>query len=595
MTDFMIHFLICNLLISGMIALLFAVKKIWQNHLTSRAQYNLWLLPLCLMVFPFIPLRFYRFFSLFSQVAGNFRGTASDHPSSDAISISAASSDWMNDFTLSVSRETPSCLWTILFWIWIAGIFIMLILTLKSAIRLRRIKKSALPLQNRKVQSLYAGCLKEMGITRNIPVYSTAFLASPVITGVINPRIYLPIHLISDYDPDSIRHMLLHELQHYRHRDNLFNDLFLLAGILYWFNPLVLLAQKAMRRDREIACDSAVLNMLDSDACRDYGYTLIRFAEKISLSPFPFSSSLAGNVKQMERRIRNIATYRKPSPQKRRKSTALFALTAILFAAIVPALPSAAAPEDRYWSDTFDGEVTSVDLSEYFGEYEGSFVLYDENRNQWSIYNRDMAFQRTAPNSTYKIYDGLFALEEGVITPEDSLLTWNRTDYPFAAWNQDQTLQTSLTNSVNWYFQTLDTRLGKDILASYIQRIGYGNEDISGDLSSYWMESSLKISPIEQVKLLQSFRKNDFQFAPENVQAVKDGIRLSSSAAGTLYGKTGTGNVNGQNVNGWFVGFVETSENTCYFAVNIQSADDATGSRAAEIALSVLGELGMWG
>ena len=76
-----------------------------------------------------------------------------------------------------------------------------------------------------------------MGITRNIPVYSTAFLASPVITGVINPRIYLPIHLISDYDPDSIRHMLLHELQHYRHRDNLFNDLFLLAGILYWFNP----------------------------------------------------------------------------------------------------------------------------------------------------------------------------------------------------------------------------------------------------------------------------------------------------------------------------------------------------------------------
>ena len=53
MTDFMIHFLICNLLISGMIALLFAVKKIWQNHLTSRAQYNLWLLPLCLMVFPF--------------------------------------------------------------------------------------------------------------------------------------------------------------------------------------------------------------------------------------------------------------------------------------------------------------------------------------------------------------------------------------------------------------------------------------------------------------------------------------------------------------------------------------------------------------
>ena len=149
-------------------------------------------------------------------------------------------------------------------------------------------------------------------------------MRSPVITGLFRPRIYLPIHLISDYESEKIRYMLLHELQHYRYKDNISNYLLLLAGILYWFNPLVWLASRAMRNDREVACDSAVLNMLDADSYQDYGYTLINFAEKISLSPFPFSSSLGGTIKQLEQRILNIATYKKPSSFKKIRSTYLF-------------------------------------------------------------------------------------------------------------------------------------------------------------------------------------------------------------------------------------------------------------------------------
>ena len=33
--------------------------------------------------------------------------------------------------------------------------------------------------------------------------------------------------------------MLLHELQHYKHKDAFANHLMNLAGILYWFNPFV--------------------------------------------------------------------------------------------------------------------------------------------------------------------------------------------------------------------------------------------------------------------------------------------------------------------------------------------------------------------
>ena len=113
----------------------------------------------------------------------------------------------------------------------------------------------------------------------------------------------------------------------------------------------------------------------------------------------------------------------------------------------------------------------------------------------------EQSVTRVAPNSTYKIYDSLFALDAGIISPENSQIAWDHTDYPFEAWNADQTLSSAMASSVNWYFQSLDNQLGKTALQSYVQSIEYGNENITGELSSYWMESTLKISPVEQVEI----------------------------------------------------------------------------------------------
>lgn len=138
--------------------------------------------------------------------------------------------------------------------------------------------------------------------------------------GLLKPCIYLPIHLISDYNESDMRYMLLHELQHYNHKDAVASYLMNLAGVIYWFNPLVWYALKEMRNDREVACDTSVLKMLEEDAYEDYGNTLINFAEKVSLTPFPFAAGLGGNMKQMKRRIINIASYEKPTFIKRVKA-----------------------------------------------------------------------------------------------------------------------------------------------------------------------------------------------------------------------------------------------------------------------------------
>ena len=597
MANFMIRFLLCNVFISGIVGILLIAKWVFRNNLSSRMQYNLWLLLLGLLAVPFIPFRLISFPQIFSWLS-SVRNSSASHADVGANNVMdtglSGTTNWMNDFALSVNKDTPSVTGYILLGIWIVGMLAMMILVIKSSLRLRIIKRSALPLQNPEVRRLYNKCLNEMKITRNIPVYSTAFLKSPIIVGFLKPCIYLPIHLISDYHESDMRYMLLHELQHYRHKDAIANYLMNFAGVLYWFNPFVWFALREMRNDREVACDTSVLKMLEEDDYEDYGNTLINFIEKVSFSPFPFAANLSGNMKQMKRRIINIASYEKPTFCKKLKGMTAFILTTVLIMGLTPFISTYAADESRYQWKSSSENISYVDFSKYFGKYEGSFVLYDLRNDVWSIHDIKHATLRVAPDSTYKIYDALFGLEEGVITPQDSFIAWNGENYPFEAWNADQTLQSAMASSVNWYFQSVDEQLGTTSVYDYIKEIGYGNKNMSGDFSTYWMESSLKISPIEQVELLTQLQNNNFGFAPENINAVKDSICLSSSDAGTFYGKTGTGRVNGQDINGWFVGFVETEDNTYFFATNIGADRDATGGNATEITMSILSDMNIW-
>lgn len=597
MANFMIRFLLCNVFISGIVGILLIAKWVFRNNLSSRMQYNLWLLLLGLLTVPFIPFRLISFPQIFSWLS-SVRNSSASHADVGANNVMdtglSGTTNWMNDFALSVNKDTPSVTGYILLGIWIVGMLAMMILVIKSSLRLRTIKRSALPLQNPEVRRLYNKCLNEMKITRNIPVYSTAFLKSPIIVGFLKPCIYLPIHLISDYHESDMRYMLLHELQHYRHKDDIANYLMNFAGVLYWFNPFVWFALREMRNDREVACDTSVLKMLEEDDYENYGNTLINFIEKVSISPFPFTASLSGNMKQIKRRIINIASYEKPTFYKKLKGMTAFILTTVLIMGLTPFISTYAADGSHYQWDSSSENISYVDLSTYFGEYEGSFVLYDLENDAWSIHDMEHATLRVAPNSTYKIYDALFGLEEGVITPENSFIAWNGETYPFEAWNADQTLQSAMNSSVNWYFQAVDEQLGASDVYSYVQEIGYGNENMSGDFSSYWMESSLEISPIEQVELLTKLQNNSFGFAPENINAVKDAICLSASDAGTFYGKTGTGRVNGQDVNGWFIGYIETADNTYFFATNISADSDATGGNATEITMSILSDMNIW-
>ncbi len=595
MAEFMIKFFLCNIFISIIIGIFLLAKHLLRNYLTSRAQYNLWFFLLGLLIVPFIPVQevhFPQIFTWFENLKNGSASTVETVMKQTALQNQPDTANWMNDFSIFVSRKAPSTIGFILCILWCIGIFLMLIKLIQSIYHFHAIKKSALPLQNPTVNRLYQNCLAEMQLKKPIPIYSTAFLRSPIIAGLLKPCIYLPIHLISDYNENDMKFMLLHELGHYKYKDALANYFMNVVGVLYWFHPLVWYALKEMKNDREVACDTTVLKQIGKEAYIDYGNTLINFAEKMSHTSFPFAAGISGSMKEMQKRVKNIANYCPASFQKKLQSTFTFIIIAVFLSGTVPVLSIQALEKDRCHFD--ETNVSYLDLHNIFKGYKGSFVLYNSTENTWRIYDKDNAVTRISPASTFKIYSALYGLESGTITPEQSLIRWNGQNYVYNLWNADQTLESAMQNSVTWYFQALDQRASLSDIEKYVQEIGYGNQIVEGDIASYWLNSSLKISPVEQVQLLKKLYNNEFEFAPENIKAVKNAISLYTTDEGTLSGKTGTEEVNGQNTSGWFIGYIEKNGHTYFFSTNIQSNQLASGPAATELTFMILSDLGLW-
>ena len=597
MSDWSIHFLISNILICIFTLVIIGTKKLLKKYLSAATQYHLWFLLFLLLAVPFFPVQIHGS-QLFSWL--HFFHTDSGlNSGTDTLSKLTSNTqnnllNQVNDFSVSISSRFSGGLNTILFLIWIMGVMIMSVLTLHSLNYVRSIKRSALPLQNQQVKTIYYNCLKELKISHQVPVYSTAFLKSPVLIGIIHPRIYIPIHLISELNPDDMRFMLLHELQHYRHKDTLIGFLMVISNILYWFNPFIWYALKEIHCDRELACDSAVLQMISTDEYQAYGMTLINFAEKLSSFSSPLAVGMSGNFRQMKRRILNIAIFRKETLYQKMRALIIYLVISAVFIGCTPILSIGASTQDVYHFHDTDKNISLLDVSAIFGSYDGSFVLYDNHLDSWKIYNLEEANKRIPPDSTYKIYDALLGLESGIITPEHSSMAWNGEHFSYSAWENDQDLNSAMQNSVNWYFQTMDSQLGLNKIQEFLNEIEYGNQTTSSNLKLYWSDFSLKISPIEQVELLKKFNTNGFHLHSQNVLSVKNAIKIVGTSDGTFYGKTGTGCIDGQDINGWFIGYIETSDNIYYFATNIQSDSNATGKKALEITSAILKKLHIW-
>lgn len=187
--------------------------------------------------------------------------------------------------------------------------------------------------------------------------------------------------------------------------------------------------------------------------------------------------------------------------------------------------------------------VERTDLADIFQGFDGTFIMYDEGADRYTVFNKTLSETRLPPCSTFKVFHALIGLDSGVLDRDDArtLMKWNGKPSSIAAWNHDQTLASAMRHSVVWYFQRVATGIGEERMQRGLDRIGYGNRDISGGLTRFWLQSSLKISPREQVGLLRALFNGSLPFAAEDIAVVKRDITLSSGKGLRFMGKTGSG------------------------------------------------------
>ena len=227
------------------------------------------------------------------------------------------------------------------------------------------------------------------------------------------------------------------------------------------------------------------------------------------------------------------------------------------------------------------------------------FILYDLKAGK--IVAREggeRCAERASPCSTFKVPLALMAFDAGVLKDETSSRTWDGTKYPREAWNKDHTAATWMRDSVVWFSQRLTTEMGMDKVKAYLAGFDYGNGDMSGGLTKAWLESSMLISPDEQLRFWTRFWREELPVSKHAYEMTKKITLVETSPRGwTLHGKTGSG---GRDVGGWFAGHVAKGDQEYVFVTRYRdragtSKDDRPeGWIARDIAKRLLEKKGVF-
>ena len=135
---------------------------------------------------------------------------------------------------------------------------------------------------------------------------------SPIAVGFFRSTILLPSTAVS-WSDDRRRAVLLHELAHIKRGDCRIQALAQAACALYWFNPLVWTAFRALRTERERACDDEVLRT--GTLASTYAAHLLEIARDLRPTFGPRTALAMARPSELEGRVLAVlATQRARVP-----------------------------------------------------------------------------------------------------------------------------------------------------------------------------------------------------------------------------------------------------------------------------------------
>lgn len=135
-------------------------------------------------------------------------------------------------------------------------------------------------------------------------IYQSDRIETPLIFGIIKPKIYIPFEMNTEY----FSYVIAHERYHIKRCDYLVKLFAFFVLALHWFNPLCYLAFYLMSKDMEMSCDEKVLGSSEN-VKKNYSYALLSFATD---KKFPAPTPICFGEGSVKSRIKNILKFKKP-------------------------------------------------------------------------------------------------------------------------------------------------------------------------------------------------------------------------------------------------------------------------------------------
>lgn len=230
-------------------------------------------------------------------------------------------------------------------------------------------------------------------------------------------------------------------------------------------------------------------------------------------------------------------------------------------------------------------------------QVDGSILIFNLKENAFISNDFDKSGIGHLPASTFKITNSIIALETGVAKNDCTLFKWNGEKRRLKNWEQDLILKQAFHYSCVPCYQEIARSIGVEQMQQHLKNLSYGNMDVdSSNLDLFWLEGYSRINQFEQIDFLRRFYHSELDISDSTESIMKRMMVIEENETYKLSGKTGWSITNEMD-NGWFVGYIETKNNTYFFATNISPKQTGHmknfGSHRKEITFKALAKLGI--
>ena len=192
---------------------------------------------------------------------------------------------------------------------WFIGVGILLLRFAGGWVYLERLRLASRPVKDQVWHTRFGVLVARLNIGRSVELRETARIVTPMVVGVLQPVVLVPIGLMAGLSVKEVEAILAHELAHIRRHDYFVNLVQSFVEVVYFFHPALWWLSARIRTEREHCCDDLAMAVCDDRL--SLAHALVRVAE------FRHESSLvvafAANKPLLLRRVRRVLGVTEPS------------------------------------------------------------------------------------------------------------------------------------------------------------------------------------------------------------------------------------------------------------------------------------------